>query len=187
MFVITRNTAGRHCEHREAKNKQTLMKKFITFLSLIMIFSIALPTVFENNDASAQIVTLLRPTAADDTLTNTDEGTVYIGNTQAAAISSTTVADNITRSATVVITKVSGTAAGTVTFYGSADGTNYTALTGTLGGATALTITDVATQQVTFPLRATNGDLLFKHYKVVVASSGTCVIIPKVYVLRRSN
>ena len=163
------------------------MKKFITFLSLIMIVSIALPTVLKSNEAKAQITYLLRPTAADDTLTNTQSGTVYIGTTQAQAILSTTVADNITRSATVVITKVSGTVAGTVTFYGSNDGTNYTAITGTLGGAAALTLTDVATQQVTFPLRATNGDLLFKHYKVIIASTGTDVIIPKVYVLRRSN
>jgi hypothetical protein len=158
------------------------MKKLVAILSLFVIVSFVIPSLTQK--AEAQIVTTLTPVAANDTLTNTDTAWIWIVPDQvnSKTFSSTnSVADNISASVTVRAIKVSGTVAGSVTFQGSNDATNWE----TIG--TALTLTNVADQVKTFEMRGSGGKMLYKYFQAVFISSGTNVHIPKVYYLRRSN
>lgn len=159
------------------------MKKTL-FLSLMTIALFAMPAVFKSNEAKGQLTTVLTPIAANDTLTNTDTAWVYVttNSTASKTFSSTaSVTDNISRSVTVRVVKVSGTVAGSVTVQGSNDATNWE----TVGSA--LTLTDVADQVKTVELRSLSNNLIFKYYRALFLCSGTNVHIPSVYYLRRSN
>jgi hypothetical protein len=155
------------------------MKKYFSFLLLAISLAILGPTITKSNNASAQLVTTLYPEAVNDTLTNVDTAWVYIST--GLGSSTNGVADNISRAVEAHVTKISGTVAGTVAFEGSIDGTNWEVIGSTY------TITNVATQIKTFPMRNANGDLVYKQYRLVFYSTGTQVIVPKVYYLRRSN
>ena len=91
-----------------------------------------------------------------DTATNT--GTAYV---QITANNSYAQA-----SFQVVVTKISGTAAGTVILYGSLDGTNFNAI-----GADTLTNTNVTTNTHVFILTYNP----YKYYRAVLTGSGTMV------------
>lgn len=159
------------------------MKKLILFALLAFTTAIITPTIFKSDQAQAQIVNVLTPVAANDTLTNTDTAWVWItiDPTYSKTFSTTgSITDNIGRSITVRVTKVSGTVAGTVALQGSNDATNWE----TIG--TALTLTNVADQVKTFDMRS-GGVLIYKYYQALFLCSGTNVQIPKVYYLRRSN
>jgi hypothetical protein len=161
------------------------MKKLILFTLLALAATFVLPTITHSNEAKAQIVTTLIPVAANDTLTNTDTAWVYVctSATDSKTFSANrSIADNISRSVTMRVIKVSGsTIAGKIRFEGSNDGTNWELID------TAYTVTNSADQAYTLPMRATNGDLLFTYYRGVFYSSGTQVVIPKLYYVRRSN
>ena len=160
------------------------MKKLLLLSMLAILASFIVPTVTKTNEASAQMITVLTPIAANDTLTNADTAWVYIvpNATASKTFSSTnSVADNISRSITVRVIKVSGTVAGTVALEGSNDATNWEAI------GTALTLTNVADQVKTFDMRSSSNNLIFNYYRAVFTESGTNVVIPKVYLLRRSN
>ena len=158
--------------------------KNLLISGLLAIFTLlVLPAIFENNEAKAQLVTTLTPIAANDTLTTADTAWVYVTTNSINSktfSSSGSVADNISRSVTAKITKVSGTVAGTFTFEGSTDGINWE----TIGSA--YTITNTTGDQVkNFAMRS-SGDLLFTYYRGVFLMSGG-VSIPKLLYLRRSN
>ncbi len=159
------------------------MKKFILLFLLGMGVSILAPTVLKTNDTNAQLVTLLKPEAANDTLTNTDTAWIYLSSTSRTTGDTvrTSVVDNIGRAVQANVTKISGTLAGTVSFEGSIDGTNWDVIT-------TYTITNTTGTQIkVFPLRNANGDLLYKHMRLVFLSTGTQSYIPKGYYIRRSN
>jgi hypothetical protein len=153
------------------------MKKFLCIASMLFIASAIIPSLSRTNGAHAQIVTTLTPTAADDTLTNADTANIYIST--ALGSTTTAVADNISRSVEVLLTKLSGTAAGSAKLQGTIDGTNWVTI------ATD-TFTNVTSNVFVYAMRS-NGDLLYKQYRVQVITSGTVSAIPKVYFLRRSN
>jgi hypothetical protein len=152
------------------------MKKILSLLLLATLFLIVLPSVTEK--ANAQIVTTLTPTAADDTLTNADTANVYIS----AGLGSTTtaIADNISRSVECLLTKLSGTAAGSVKLQGTIDGTNWVTISSD-------TFTNITANVFVYEMRTTPGNLIYKQYRVQFITSGTVSAIPKVYYLRRSN
>lgn len=72
---------------------------------------------------------------------------------------------NITFTAQALVTKVTGTVAGTVKIQGSLDGTNYN----DLAGQTAFTLTDVASQSASFSVNPST----HQFYRIVVTPSGT--------------
>lgn len=145
------------------------------FTAILLLF---IPAVTHTNDARAQLVTTLIPTAADDTLTNADTANVYISS----GIGSTTtaIADNIAKSVECLLTKLSGTAAGSVKLQGTVDGTNWVTLS-------TDTFTNIAANVFVYAMRSSTGDLIYKQYRVQFITSGTVSAIPKVYFLRRSN
>lgn len=121
-------------------------------------------------------------------------GLVMGANAQRASVFPLISADSLTNADTVtkilpatagyagviinpVVTKVSGTGAGSVVLYQSLDGTNYSSTGDTLS------LTDVAAQQAfwvkTSPLPV--------YYKVVGISSGTVVEILRVYYVFRRH
>lgn len=128
------------------------MKKF---LSVLLIAALA----FIAPQANAQSSVLVSST---DTLTNAD--TVYIslptatGGYYAVGIQA-------------VVTRVSGTAAGTAIIQGSLDGTNYV---------------DIGTDTLTFSNAVTNTKVwaitpsVYQYHRVKFISSGTVVAVPKV-------
>lgn len=99
-------------------------------------------------------------TLSGATVTNTGTGT-------ATSLALTTNFRNVT--AQLLITKTSGTVAGSVTLQGSSDGANWYSFT----TPAAVTATDVATQVVTF--LAT--DKIFKYYRMSYTGTGTMVAV----------
>jgi hypothetical protein len=152
------------------------MKKILSLLLLATTFLVVLPTV--TNKAHAQIVTTLTPTAADDTLTNADTANVYVSTGLGAT--TTAVADNISRSVECLLTKLSGTAAGSVKLQGTIDGSNWVTIS-------TDTFTNITSNVFVYEMRTTAGNLVYKQYRVQFITSGTVSAIPKVYYLRRSN
>lgn len=99
-------------------------------------------------------------TLAGATVTNTGTGT-------ATSEPLSTDFRNVT--VQLLITKTSGTVAGTVTLQGSSDGTNWYSFT----SPAAVTATDVATQVVTFQVT----DKIFKYYRASYTGTGTMVAV----------
>ena len=136
------------------------MKNFfkLLFVGLFALFSInvqAQAPVGPKITFAAVGQALRTPTAnPTDTLTNTT------GRTQFAIVQGS----NSSVTFQSLYTRVSGTAAGTITLQGSIDGVNWS---GALGSA--YTITDVASQVATFTVTPST----FQFYRIVVAPTGT--------------
>ncbi len=129
------------------------------FIATILLFLFAFT-------AGAQVTTMT-VTAADDTLTNADVG--YASKTitgKAQAISFN-----------VLLTRLSGTAAGTVILEGSHDGTIY----GTVPGTSTFTLTNVASQTATFAVTPSTHN----YYRAVITTSGTVTLSPTATALIR--
>lgn len=135
------------------------MKKYfgVLLLSLMLLAS----------QTKAQRATVM-PLVLGDTIVNTGTASKVITATSGysgAAIE-------------VLLTKISGTGAGTVAVSGSNDGVNYTAI------GSAFTITNVTTQSTMFYVTAP----LPVYLKVLATGSGTESVVQTVkYVLRKYN
>jgi len=159
------------------------MKNFLLIAALIFTASFVAPSLFNSNEASAQLVTTLSPEAANDTLTNADTAYVYLKATHTSTgdTLSTSVVDNIARSVTLYGKTVSGNPSSSRAYLqATVDGTNYTTLD-------SLVFTNTTYNYKTISLRSSSGDLLFKTYRVAFYNAATSVVVPKVYYLRRSN
>lgn len=97
--------------------------------------------------------------ATSDTVDNAGSG--YVGITISKYYSSISIH--------AVVTKISGTAAGTVTLQGSNDGTNYTTVVSSFASATTLSVTDVTTSHKIFTITGSP----YKHYRLSYTGSGT--------------
>lgn len=141
------------CYNFVCNTKKNAMKK--TFLFALLLAFTAITASAQSN----QRLTLLQATgAASDTVTNA--GKAYVGR----AFTGSATAIGVQ----VAITKVSGTVAGTITFQGSVDGTNYH----TIGSTQSLTDT-AGTKYYLFTL---DGNLApYTHYRASVADGTTCV------------
>jgi len=155
------------------------MKKILFLLSLTAFMFTVVPAVTHSNEANAQLVTVLTPTAVNDTLTNADTAWIYISATVAGSVT-TAVADNISRSVEFLFTRLSGTAAGSFTLEGTIDGTNWVSISTDV-------LTNIVTNIKVYSMRNSVGDLQFKQYRGVIITSGTVTGIPKLHYLRRSN
>lgn len=140
------------------------MKKLFS-LFVLMAFLITL--------SHAQVTTM---TLSGDTVVNT--GTKFCSLRLAQSYKKVTVQ--------ALITKISGTVAGTLTLQGSIDGTNWvTADTASFvtEGAATFTATNVATQNKTWIM---NGDP-YLWYRLSYTGTGTMSATLKGYVLPRGN
>lgn len=131
---------------------------------LLFILIVSLATMFAAQETKAQGVQKL-PTVSADTLVNADTVTKVIritGNFQAIAIQP-------------IITRLSGTAAGSVVLEGSVDGVNYVSLGDTLS----------VTNQVTNTAVWSKGYAIYPYYRIRAISSGTVSQVLNVwYVVR---
>lgn len=134
------------------------MKKILSLLLLAVLMA------FSNN-THAQTPSLL-PLIAGDTVVNT--ATVNKQITASAGYSAVGVQ--------AVITKISGTVAGTATFQGSLDNTNWE----TIGSA--FTMTNVATQAKLF---VQSGGSPYHYYRVSFVGSGTMSASVRIYYVVR--
>jgi hypothetical protein len=151
------------------------MKKLF-FLSMVLL---ALSFVSKHiNPVHAQRVTTLTPTAADDTLTNTDTATVYIsaglGSNSSAVIESEAV------SIRAKITRLSGTLAGVISLEGNTS-------TGDWKTIASDTLSNAASATYDYGLKNSVGELQYVQYRLVFKTSGTVSAIPKGYYVRRSK
>ena len=113
--------------------------------------------------ADAQIIRNLTIAAADDTLTNAD--TAYV----------TLSLDQSVKSVEGLVTKVSGTVAGTIVLQGkSLDGGSWEAIE-------TLNLTDAASQYKIFPITTPR---IYAAYRIRFITTGTSVVVPKAYLLR---
>jgi len=159
------------------------MKKLFAVIGLFAFFAVVAPSVLKTNEANSQLVTTLKPEAANDTLTNADTGYIYLSATARSTgdTVSTSTLDNIARSITMSAKKVSGDpSSARIYLQGTVDGTNYTTLD-------SLVIANQTNNVKTVALRSSDGSLLYKTYRLYCLSAGTCVWVPKGYLLRRSN
>lgn len=149
------------------------MKKLLIF-AVVCLFAF---TASAQNGAKALISTntaALIPTV--DTVTNTGVKTMTIPASQIVK------GPKQTTTVSAVITKISGTGAGTVVLKGSNDGVNFSIIASTQlqGGETAtFTLTDVASQAYHFVVLNNP----FLYYQTVTTGSGTEVISVKGTVL----
>lgn len=159
------------------------MKKILALCAIFSLLAFLAPTVIPGNEAKAQLVTVLKPHAAKDTLTNADTAYIYLSPTSRATgdTVSTSVLDNISRSITLSGKKVSGnTSTSKIYLQATVDGTNYTTLD-------SLSLANQTENAKTINLRTSDGSLIYKTYRLYCLSAGTCVWVPKGYLLRRSN
>jgi pyridoxine/pyridoxamine 5'-phosphate oxidase len=137
------------------------MKKIIFALGILVCL-----VAFSTPETKAQGIKTMKNAALSATETVTNTGTAFLS---AAATSSETS----TTAVQVVVTKTSGTVAGTISLLGSVDGVNFKAATLT-EASTALhtfTATDVASQ--TFIWRLTGNP--YRVYRVSYTGAGTMV------------
>lgn len=159
------------------------MKTFLFGLIALLAFTLVAPVAFETNEAKAQLVTTLKPEAANDTLTNADTAYIYLSATARSTgdTVSTSTLDNISRSVTLSSKRVSGDpSSARVYLQASVTGNSWTTL-----DSLVIHASNTYTEK-TVALRS-SGDLLFKTYRLYCLSAGTAVWIPKGYLLRRSN
>lgn len=130
------------------------MKKILSLIFVVLVVAFS---------ASAQITDLKSSfNLTSDTVTNTATG--YL---QATALSGAKGVASIQ----IVITKISGTVAGTITLQGSNDGTNFIALTNTstVPQIATATATDVASQTFGWTI----GLNVWRYYRVSWTGAGT--------------
>jgi heme/copper-type cytochrome/quinol oxidase subunit 2 len=146
--------------------------RILAAVAILIAASLFAPSV-----SHAQRVTTLIPTAVNDTLTNADTAWVYIysGGTRATTASAI---EPEGLSIQTVVTKVSGTVAGSFALEGTIDGTNWISIASD-------TFTNSATNTKSYNLRNSTGHLQFLQYRGVFITSGTTVVIPKLYYMRR--
>jgi hypothetical protein len=118
---------------------------------------------------SAQVTTLYNALGTNlqtDTVSNTGTGYVQV---KVANQLAPKLCNNVSFQA--VLTKISGTVAGTVTIMGSLDGTNYKAIptAGTQTSVTTATALDVASQVFTWNLTGSP----YPYYRISWTGSGT--------------
>jgi hypothetical protein len=123
---------------------------------ILILFAFALCS------ASAQNVSAMPKSSA--TITNASVVT--------ATMQTSVAYENVSIQA--VVTKSTGTVAGTISVSASVDGANYISLT-----TSTVVLTDVATNSVIFPY--TNNNYLY--WKVTFAGAGTMVATPNAYIL----
>lgn len=131
------------------------MKKILYFLSLFVMI-----TAFTQNVQAQTRMTNPNGYVLDTATNTTAEGPVIQLKGYAA-----------TSSFSIVLTKISGTVAGTTQLYGSNDGVTY----GPIGSAS--TNTDVASQTWTF----SQSPKAFLYYKVLITGAGTMSASYKAY------
>jgi hypothetical protein len=143
------------------KKKILIMKPIMKFLlAATLVLAV---TAIPSKQAGAQIVRQATISAAEDTLVNATTTTVVI------------TLDGSFKSVEGLLTKVSGTVAGTIKFQGQTlDG-------GSWEDITSFTLTDVASQ---FKMFAVPSPRLHKAYRVLFTTTGTQVSVPKVYTCR---
>lgn len=107
--------------------------------------------------------------AVSDTITNT--GTGYVGYRVKNAYNTVTIQ--------AVVTRLSGTAAGTVTLQGSNDGINYVTVSASYSDAQTLSVSNVATQSKLFVVTGSP----YAYYRLSYAGSGTMSCTLKGYLL----
>lgn len=151
------------------------MKKLLLLCSIFLMIAatIAIP-----NTSHAQLVTTLAPTAADDTLSDTDTAYVYISS--GIGSNSSAITDATAISVRAHIKRVSGTAAGTVSLQGNTGSGDWNEIS-------AGTLTNTASQAFDFSLRNSAGKLQYVQYRLVFTTTGTVSAVPKAYLLRRNN
>lgn len=133
------------------------MKKFI-LIAILGLFSFA---------ADAQVTNMVsRYSNTTDTVANTDTKYMYV----------TVTASHENVSIQPVITKVSGTVAGTYFVQGSLDGTNYVS---NIVASDSVTATNVTTNTVVWVLDSK----AYKYYRVGYTGSGTMNATLKSYFL----
>lgn len=160
------------------------MKKLFAITGLFALFAFVAPAVLKTNEAAAQIRTTLTPHAAKDTLTNTDTAYVYLKATHTSTgdtASTTSLLDNISRSVTLSMKKVSGTPTSCRAYLqGTVTGNSWTTID-------SLVVANQTTNEKTVNLRTSDGSLIYYIYRVYFLSAGTAVTVPQAILLRRSN
>lgn len=141
------------------------MTKLLTLIALLFTLSVV------SNQAKAQFGNAaLMPLVAGDTLVNSD--------TQNKIFTATAGYNAVTLQP--IFTRLTGTGTGTVTLYGSLDGTNYKAI-----GSNAFNISASPTTVTTdiWPLSLAS----YVYYKTAVVSTGTVTGIIRIYYLLRKD
>ena len=108
-----------------------------------------------------------------DTTANT--GVSYVGLGLAAWYNTVTIQS--------VVTKISGTVAGTVTLQGSIDGTNYVTVNSSYADVTSYSPTDVATSSKLFVVTGSP----YRYYRLSYTGAGTMSASHRGYVLPNKN
>lgn len=146
--------------------KKFIIFLFVAFLGLAAIESKAQLTSTVGTQNAIRMKTTLTSTVDSVVVTNTGTGDLLLNFTSKSA-----------KTIQALITKTSGTLAGTMTLYGSNDAVNWTALTDATSTPTitTYTVTDAGTYAAPQTKLWFLGDHKMKAYKITWAGTGTMV------------
>ena len=155
------------------KNNYTYYK--VTFTGTGTLVATPSASVFSSGLSNKHVVSnMLSPfSAVKDTTDNT--GTSYV----------TLPVSNWYNTITIqsVVTKISGTVAGTVTLQGSIDGTNFVTVSSSYADVTSYSPTDVATSSKLFVVTGSP----YRYYRLSYTGAGTMSASHRGYVLPNKN
>lgn len=147
----------------------------VTFTGTGTMVATPSASVFSSGLSNKHVVSnmISNVSLTSDTTTNT--ATSYVGLGVSNWYNTVTIQS--------VVTKISGTVAGTVTLQGSIDGTNYVTVSSSYADVTSYSPTDVATSSKIFIVTGSP----YRYYRLSYTGAGTMSASHKGYVLPNKN
>jgi hypothetical protein len=132
-------------------------------------------SVFSSGLSNKHVVSNMTSNVSLTSDTTTDTGVSYVGLGVTNWYNTVTIQS--------VVTKISGTVAGTVTLQGSIDGTNYVTVNSSYADVTSYSPTNVATSSKLFVVTGSP----YRYYRLSYTGAGTMAASHRGYVLPNKN
>lgn len=155
------------------KNNYTYYK--VTFTGTGTLVATPSASVFSSGLSNKHVVSNMKSNVSLTSDTTTDTGTSYVELGVQNWYNTVTIQS--------VVTKISGTVAGTVTLQGSVDGTNYVTVSSSYADVTSYSPTNVATSSKLFVVTGSP----YRYYRLSYTGAGTMSASHKGYVLPNKN
>lgn len=147
----------------------------VTFAGTGTMVATPSASVFSSGLSNKHVVSNMTSNVSLTSDTTTNTGTSYVGLGVSNWYNTVTIQS--------VVTKISGTVAGTVTLQGSIDGTNYVTVSSSYADVTSYSPTDVATSSKLFVVTGSP----YRYYRLSYTGTGTMSASHKGYVLPNRN
>ncbi len=147
----------------------------VTFTGSGTMIATPSASLFSSGLSNKHIVTAMTSDVLISSDTTTNTGTSYLTVGVSGWYNTVTIQS--------VVTKISGTVAGTVTLQGSVDGTNYVTVNSSYADVTSYSPTNVATSSNLFVVTGSP----YRYYRLSYTGAGTMAASHKGYILPNKN